>query len=192
MDLINEEKYRHQWDKICSLHLITKHYLLIAEELCDDNDIFLQPLKEHRDAYDHIIRIYSISIRNPSFSSDEEKELYIEDNLRKAYGHEYRAFFDTADWLSIICRRYIRTTLKKCSEEKLSRFDSYDDIKRLVNEVPAKIAKLRELKDIGNEEKHPVFEENQSRIISEVSSYCQILDQLYEAQKKIHQEVDVI
>lgn len=192
MDLINAVSCNEQWHRICKLHMITKHYLLLAEELCDDNDIFLQPLKEHRDAYDHIIRIYNIPLRDAPFSSDKAQELYIEDNFRKAYGHEYRAFFDTADWLSIICRRYIRTTLKQCSQEKLSSFASYQDIKRLVNEIPERIAHLRELKDIGNEANQGLFEQNQQKIISEVDSYCEILNQLIEAQKKVHLEIDSI
>ena len=47
------------WKQLCELHSRTKHYLLIAEELSEEGDVFLQPLKEHRDAYDHIIRAQS-------------------------------------------------------------------------------------------------------------------------------------
>lgn len=192
MDLLNTVNCNEQWTKICKLHMITKHYLLIAEELCEDNDVFLQPLKEHRDAYDHIIRIYNIPSRQTRFITDEKQMVYIEDNFRKAYGHEYRAFFDTADWLSIICRRYIRTTLKECSQERLSKFTSYQEIKRLINDIPEQIAHLRELKDIGNESSQELFEQKQQQIISEVDSYCKILNRLIEAQKKVHLEIDSI
>ena len=34
-------------------------YLLTAEEISENGDALIQPLKEHRDAYDHIVRIFA-------------------------------------------------------------------------------------------------------------------------------------
>ena len=36
------------WKEISKNHLLTKHYLLLAEE--KGEEIFIQPIKEHRDA----------------------------------------------------------------------------------------------------------------------------------------------
>ena len=81
----------HYWRQISNIHLLTKHYLLIAEEI--DERAFIQPLKEHRDAYDHIIRIYGIDFTEKKAANLKQ---YKESNMKKALGHEYRAFFDTA------------------------------------------------------------------------------------------------
>ena len=47
-------------DQMVSVHLYTKKYLLVAEEVAEEGELFLQPLKEHRDAFDHLMRCYSI------------------------------------------------------------------------------------------------------------------------------------
>ena len=43
-------------EKIYQLHQKTKIYLLTAEEISENGDALIQPLKEHRDAYDHVVR----------------------------------------------------------------------------------------------------------------------------------------
>mgnify|MGYP003413862528 FL=1 len=52
------DNFTKYWDSICQIYFLTKHYLLLAEELSDDFDTFLQPVKEHRDAFDHVARVY--------------------------------------------------------------------------------------------------------------------------------------
>ena len=70
---------------MCILHTITKKYLLIAEEVAEDGELFLQPLKEHRDAYDHLMRCYGIYIIDNKMSTEEKLRYEIE-NLKKAFG----------------------------------------------------------------------------------------------------------
>ena len=170
MDLVDHRK------RLSELHSRTKHYLLIAEELSEDGDVFLQPLKEHRDAYDHIMRAYDAEFRS-DFKTEDDRIKYIDKNMDKAYGHEYRAFFDTADWLSFICRRYIRMALKSQSPKVLSKFNEYDDIKNLINSIPVKIAELREGKDIANSSEN----NNPKTTKTLVEDYCKVLDQLINA-----------
>lgn len=131
------------------IHLFTKHYLLIAEELSEDGVAFLQPMKEHRDAYDHLMRVFSVHI-NDSVTDDKASE-YISDNIRKALGHEYRSFFDAADWLTYICRKGIREQLMLRSVKKKysQKYDDYDDVKSLINNLPFTIAEFREDKDVS-------------------------------------------
>lgn len=161
-----------QWKRLCELHSRTKHYLLIAEELSEEGDVFLQPMKEHRDAYDHIIRAFSADFRQ-DVPTDEEIDAYKMRNMNEAYSHEFRAFFDTADWLSFICRRYIRTTLRSQPKKALNDFARYQEIKEIVNAVPKKIADLRS-RDKAFEKKDgvPVC------VDGRVSEYCDILDEL--------------
>lgn len=176
-----------QWKRLYALHSRTKHYLLIAEELCEEGDVFLQPLKEHRDAYDHIIRAQGAAFREDL--SEAERTAYTEKNMDKAYGHEYRAFFDTADWLSYICRRYIRRTLKAQKSKDISAFEDYENIKILVNDIPLKIAKLREGKDIAIA---PKEQEDLVKIGTLAESYCTVLDSLIDAYILVHKRFDKI
>ena len=69
----------------------TKIYLLTAEEISENGDALIQPLKEHRDAYDHIVRIFASTTKKVPEGYDYYS--YIKGNLEKAYGHEYRVFF---------------------------------------------------------------------------------------------------
>lgn len=164
---------------MCILHTITKKYLLIAEEIAEDGELFLQPLKEHRDAYDHLMRCYGIYIIDNKMSTEEKLRYEIE-NLKKAFGHEYRAFFDTADWLTYILRKWIRLKLKSCGEEICNKeFNNYSEIKLFINELPQKVAALREKKDVGN------LSDNENSLVDEIEEYRKILDQLIELKKNI-------
>ena len=155
------------WNNICKIYFLTKHYLLLSEELSDDFDTFLQPLKEHRDAFDHIIRVYGYKMLEKKM---DDIDKYQEDNMKKAIGHTYRAFFDTADWLSYICRKKIREIVSRYNKEQISeRYDKYEDVKKKLVEIPKQIAQIRENKDLSD---------NESVLIEEVASYSEILDQL--------------
>lgn len=161
------DKKRQYWDEICQIHLITKHYLLLAEEMSPDGNVFLQPMKEHRDAYDHIIRVYA-----SKFHADKniDYQEYEKSNMSKALGHEYRAFFDTADWLTLICREEIGELLNGMSKEEIQkRYPAYKELKRMLLDLPEEIATQRESKDIGKKKES---------ILEEIDKYVEILDKL--------------
>ena len=156
-------------NQIGQIHIYTKHYFLLAEELSEDGALFLQPMKEHRDAYDHISRIFSLHFRtvDDSFNIND----YVLDNLKKACGHEYRAFFDTADWLTFICRKFIRESLSSISVQSQYKNvfseEEFNNTKEYINNVPQEIARYRENKDISSETK-----------IEEIDKYKETLDRL--------------
>ena len=56
---------------------------------------------------------YNTGIENP--------EEYVEKNLDKALGHEYRAFFDTADWFSIQLRQKITNILSSYTSDTIHK-----------------------------------------------------------------------
>ena len=56
----------------------------------------------NRDAYDHLMRVFALPMKEIE-KLDVDK--YVLDNVKKAFSHEYRAFFDTADWFTYICRK---------------------------------------------------------------------------------------
>ena len=181
LDILNilfNETNRNTLDKLGQIHKYTKHYLLLAEELSEEGVSFLQPLKEHRDAYDHLMRIFSLHLKVADVPSDFDYNYYVEDNLKKACGHEYRAFFDTADWLTFICRKHIREKLSFNAKKKLyilkySETD-FEETKSFINQVPHDIAMYREKKDISN-----------SSLLQEIEEYRKTLDKLIDIYKKV-------
>lgn len=165
------------WDNICKIYFLTKHYLLLSEEFSTEFDTFLQPIKEHRDAFDHITRVYGYSMQDKCIDNVDR---YKEENMIKAVGHVYRAFFDTADWLSYICRKQIRLILDKYTKTYiLEHYPDYENTKDWLNNTVYKIANIRSQKDISS---------NESELIKEVDEYADILNKLL----KIHGEVKKI
>lgn len=177
-------KMSAHWERLCELHSRTKHYLLIAEELSEDGSVFLQPMKEHRDAYDHITRAYSAEFQD-ALPTKESKSEYMDRNMKEAYSHEFRAFFDTADWLSFICRKYIRTMLRNQSIKNLHAFKDYQKVKALVNSMPQQIAEIRSRETVlDNKDEIP------ETVDPRVAEYCDILDQLIDAYILVRNEFD--
>ena len=181
LDVLTHKDIQANLDILCKVHMATKHYLLIAEELSEEGVTFLQPLKEHRDAYDHLMRIFYLptllatsDIDTNNFNTTE----YIRKNVEKAVGHEYRAFFDTADWLTFICRRKIREELSfhRVRLAYINQYgnEDYQSVRQLINMVYADIAKYRTEKDIGKIEP-----------LQDVQSYQITINKLLDIYKKV-------
>lgn len=169
--------YSMYWERICEVYFLTKNYLLRGEELSDDFDTFLQPLKEHRDAFDHVARAYGIKFKYGVNTDEDNGSSYCESNMRKALGHVYRAFFDTADWLSYICRKQIREHLiGKSYQEIVREYPDYANIKLFLVQVPKQIASIRAKKDVY---------EGIENVATEVTEYQKLLDRLLEIHEQI-------
>lgn len=169
------DKYAIYWDSICEIYFLTKHYLLIGEELSEDFDTIIQPVKEHRDAFDHITRVYGLK-----FLQDDipDKEAYRISNMKKAVGHAYRAFFDTADFLTYVCRKKIRELLNSRDyEEIVKHYPNYPNVKQMLIDVPFKIAEIRKNKDVSVDDR---------ALIDEIEEYRKILDELLSAYKAVY------
>ena len=165
-----------------SLHIYTKKYLLIAEEIAEKGEIFIQPLKEQRDAFDHLMRCYGVYFSHQETVGGENLEKYVLINLDKACGHIYRAFFDTADWLTYMLRKWIREKLQNAGDALCNqKLPDYKDIKIMLNEIPILVASLRESKDVAKIERA----DGQSQTIQEVKEYISILDNLIEIRQKV-------
>ena len=172
--ILSEDSALQYFNDLCIIHKYTKHYLLLAEEISGEGAAFLQPLKEHRDAYDHLVRIFSLSNKNLSYKDSKE---YAISNLKKAFGHEYRAFFDTMDWLTFICRKYVCDYFSVEINKKryLDKYDDFETIKSFINELPFVIAKYRDDKDVGAK----------NLILQEVLDYKETVDTLIDIYRKI-------
>ncbi len=181
LSILEDKDIRGSLDVLGQIHVLTKHYLLVAEELSEDGVTFLQPLKEHRDAYDHLMRVFYLPnrIKGLSAASDFDSVAYIKKNVEKAVGHEYRAFFDMADWLTFICRRKIREELsyQRIRQAYIDCYgeEEYQSVKELINTVYATIAQYRTEKDIGKT----------GSPLQDVWAYQKTIDQLLNIYKKV-------
>ena len=69
---------------------------------------------------------------------------YIKGNLEKAYGHEYRAFFDTADWLAYNLRHNLRERINVIPYNKRNQLiPNCKETIKLLNQYPFEISNLR-------------------------------------------------
>ena len=86
-NLMQNDEIGLLWKKIYQLHQKTKIYLLTAEEISENGDALIQPLKEHRDAYDHIVRIFASTTKKvpekgiDEYSKDKEECVLNTDNV---------------------------------------------------------------------------------------------------------------
>lgn len=175
------EALNPEWIQLCQIHRLTKHYTLLAEETGIKLQAFLQPIKEQRDAYEHIARAYSKllldQMTEKTISADSFE--YAKKNLDKAIGHEFRAFYDTIDFLTILLRKDIYDAISTYKYEQIiSVYPDYKQLKSALYEIPQQIAKFREEKDIGNSDR-----------IQAAEQYAKIVNQLYEINKYIQTEV---
>lgn len=179
MESLFDEKYRELWIKIIDVHKKTKDLYLLSEEYAENLKMFIQPIKEMRDAYEHIVRAYDRIIEPKG--SNEENEEYIKVNLDKALGHEYRAFFDTVDFLSITFRYKISEALKGYSyREIVEVYPEYANMAIRLTEIPEEIALLRKDKDIGKK----------TQISNIITKYKDIvIDELLCFYKTIYQQI---
>lgn len=78
-------------------------------------------------------------------------EAYVRENLDAALGHEYRAFFDVCDWLSVQLRKKIRLTLEPYSTAALNAAvpDYYKEVRPQLEKITLEIAAGRSGKDIA-------------------------------------------
>lgn len=165
------------WEILCKIHVLTKHYTLLAEEYNISTRAFLQPMKEQKDAYEHIIRAYTKNCEKHVLTDDDKE--YMAKNIEKAIGHEYRAFFDTIDYLTICLRELISKELTGCSYKDIIKvYPDYPKYKKILVNIPEQIAKYREKKDIGSNE-----------MLKFASNYGKTVNELLECYKYIACEV---
>ena len=171
--LQTSDELKELWKKIYLIHQKTKNYLLTAEEVSEDGVALIQPLKEHRDAYDHVIRIFASTGRN--VPADYDYYSYVKGNLEKAYGHEYRAFFDTADWLSFSLRKNLRQRIQRIPFEKREALvPDYTGTVALLNQYPFEVSKARNEKDIVNKGTDDTIERYEKILQQLISLYQNI------------------
>ena len=136
---------RKFWEDFCKVHKKLKEFYIRSEEHSKDFSTILQPIKEQKDALEHIVRVYC------ELLDGNEDEKYIAENFSKAKGHIYRAYYDTADIFTIILRERISSHLSVFSHNQISSVwgkEKYETERNFLIDVNESIAKLRIEKDV--------------------------------------------
>lgn len=156
------------WTDFEQLYNMTKKMYIKTEEYDDDFCSIMQPIKEQRDALDHIVRSYSrlikLEARELTDKQEQENLESIQRNFQKALGHIYRAFYDAADILTIILRKHISDYLAPFTYRQIcSCWSDYEHKRRELIEISKNIANLRADKEIKSNPKdqQKIFDEYQ-------------------------------
>ncbi len=164
------------WKNFSIIQKKTKKVYILTEEYDEQLRSFIQPIKEQRDALEHITRALSLY-----YSYDNAEDITPEDNdrikrnLNSAIGHIFRAFFDSADVLSIELRKKLSLAIEKYSYEQIIKvYPNYEHDRKVLIELPYMFASFREQKDISN---------SVEEIISKVNLYYTQLENLFNIYK---------
>lgn len=143
-DLSDREEARLK--ELTELYAKYKHIMLYADALRGEH--FAPPTNEMKDAFDHLMRIYSVKFG----LRPDQNENYVFTNIDAAYRHIYRATFEWLDYIRIVQMDYITEKLEDISSETLSAVfpDYYKDIRPEISRIVAEIPAYKSDKDIGS------------------------------------------
>ena len=98
-------------------------------------------------ALEHIVRARASELGLTEGGNSD----YVEESLQKAFGHEYRAFFDAADWLGVALREKALEQMTRYSPDCISRYfrEWYDTVRPTLERANIEIAKIRTDKDVA-------------------------------------------
>lgn len=166
-ELVNRDKELKQ--NLLLVYTEVKNLFIEAEELFPEMRFFAAPTLEHRDALEHVMR-YMKTTCDDKLSYDAVKQ------LDSALGHEVRAYFDTADYVSILARDEIRKSLQKISVRKIKKnWENYSEIKREVMTISENIADIRERK-IGNVELVKEYKSVIRNVIDTYKNFVKVIE----------------
>lgn len=168
------------WREFTAIYTTTKELYILAEEYDDEFSSFIQPIKEQRDALEHIVRSYSRMNGEVSQLSEDDEE-YVRKNLNKAIGHIFRAFFDCADVLSISLREKMSEQLRRFKYSQIiAVWPDYEDERIKLVDMPKKIAEMRQKKDIAKDEDiMPMVNEYKANIDTLFNIYDTFMKKVY-------------
>ncbi len=147
-----------------------KKLILFCEENNEEFKSNIQIVKELRDAFDHLMRIFAVKFE---LKTDAD-ELYIKRNIDKTLGHVFRAGYDTLDYTGIILRDKITKEINGFSSDTIQAAipDYYSKKRPEMEEITDKIVHFRNNKDVDN----PSFE-----ILDEYFEIIKRFDDIYKS-----------
>jgi hypothetical protein len=135
--------------RLADAYIQAKALVLYAEEIDPSARSNIQPIKELRDAYDHIM-LLAISKAYPHEAGRKLTQEECLGNIEKAIGHVYRASFDALDGVVLSLKELIARELCRFPADILSQvLPDYWDIKIELQRLVDQVAKYREQKSLS-------------------------------------------
>lgn len=134
--------------QVTELYGKVKELILFCEENHEEFKSNLHEVKELRDAFDHLMRIFAARLG----VKDEKDDRYVKENMDKVFGHVYRAGYDTLDYATLILRDKINSEVLGFSPSAIQAAipTYYSEIRPSVESITSDIIKLRNDKDVAN------------------------------------------
>jgi len=170
-DLVFRDDEAAKFREITGYYELSKELLIFGEQVHPQNKSFTQTINELRNCLDHIMRATAFKL---GLRKVESEEGYVLKNLDKAYGHVYRAAYDTLDWVSIILRERIRDELQDFSLETIQAAlpDYFTLIKpRIEHLLSNEVTKLRNEKDVAAKSEQNLI--SYTKVIAELKDLWQ-------------------
>ncbi len=133
--------------QITVLYGRVKELIIFCEENQEELKANLHVVKELRDAFDHLMRVFAVKLEVRT----TDGEAYIETSLEKVMGHVFRAGYDTLDFASIILRDKINKEISGYSSSSIQAAipNYYSEIRPSIEGITVDIVKIRNNKDIA-------------------------------------------
>ena len=146
------EKELKEFKEIACLYSKVKKLIIFCEENHDEFKSNLHVVKELRDSFDHLMRIFAIKFELKEIEDVERRDEYIELNMAKIYGHVYRAGYDSLDYASLILRDKINKEMSSFSPSAIQAAipDYYSNMRPSVEKITSEIVNFRLDKDVAD------------------------------------------
>lgn len=139
-----EEKNLKQ---ITLLYGKVKELIIFCEENQEEFKSNLHIVKELRDAFDHLMRVFAVKLG----VTEGKEDGYVQTSLDKVLGHVFRAGYDTLDFSTIILRDKINQELSGFSSSTIQAAipNYYSELRPSIEEITNEIIHQRNDKDIA-------------------------------------------
>lgn len=165
--------------KLTELYLVVKELMLYFEEVNPEQKSDIQPINELRNAFDHMMRVSAVVLEIKPQDSPQD---YIRTHIDKAFGHVYRAGYDTVDFLSLTIKSLINEDLEGFSVDAIHKAlpEYYSIIKPEIEQINQQIAEYRAQKDVAQNDADHLID------------YTETVRKLREYRKKISRALPAI
>jgi hypothetical protein len=167
-----DEQLREGLRRLVILYSRTKRFILQAEETDRESRANIAIFKEQRDALDHIMRALNRAFNDPPDHSNAE---YVEAQFDKAWGHLFRAAYDSLDGVDVSFKLRLEEAMRGVSNDAISAVypEYYTKVHPEMFELQKQIAEFRSTKDVHKS----TFED--------LDAYCGSVERLAELTKQI-------
>jgi hypothetical protein len=120
---------KEKWDRILELYQKSSRLRCLSQEIDLKASAFMQPTIEFSYALDHILKSVAADLQSGQTT----------DHLDRAMGHIARAFFDSADWITLNLQNRISQLLGNYTSKVISDLlpEYYTDIRPTIDQLVA-------------------------------------------------------